>query len=359
MGGSAGQHPGMTSEDLADRIVQDINGGLSSMTLYLGYRLGLLETLGEGGPMTSVELAKRTGFSERYLREWLSAMAAGRYLSHEPTSDRFALPPEHAPILLDRDNPAYTIPFVGFTTGVAAALPALLEAFKTGSGVPYAAYGSGFVEAQGLQSRVLFLTELADRWIGAMPDVRDRLAAGGRALDVGCGIGWAAIALARGFPKATIDAVDPDATSLMEARRNVEAEGVSDRVILHGSTIEEAPIEGPYDLVTAFEVVHDLSYPVKGLRKMRELASPGGTVLIVDEAVGETVEENTNFMGHLFYNFSVLHCLPQSMTVPDSAATGTVMSQFKLTEYAKQAGFSSVAVLPVDHPMFRLYRLTP
>lgn len=348
-----------TSEELAGRIVQEINGAMSAMTLYLGNRLGLFEALAETGPTTASGLARRTGLSERYLLEWLSALSAGGYLTHNPDSDDFSLPQAYREALLDIESPVYALPFVRFPISLAAALPRVIEAFKTGGGVPYEAYGHEFVGAQGLQSRYTFLQELAEQWISAMPDVRDRLAAGGRALDVGCGIGWAAIGLAHGFPAATIDAVDPDATSIREATRNVESEGLSDRITLHKSVIEEADLEGPYDLVTAFEVLHDLPYPVKGLTRMRELASPGGTVLIVDEAVEDSLEENTNFMGHLFYNFSVLHCLPQSMTVPNSAATGTVLTPTTLNDYAERAGFASVDVLPVEHPMFRLYRLTP
>ncbi|MFQ5552862.1 MAG: methyltransferase domain-containing protein [Thermoplasmata archaeon] len=346
-------------EALSDRIVQDINGAMSTMTLYIGLRLGLFQAIAKAGRATSEELARRTGLSERYLREWLGAMVAGGYLDHDTRSGRFEVPTAHTPVLLDADDPLHTLPFVQFVPPLAGALLDVIEAFRTGGGVPYERYGSEFVEAQGGQSRTLFLSDLASHWLGAMPDVRDRLLAGGRALDVGCGTGWAAIGLALGFPKATVDALDPDPASIRQARQNAKAHGVSDRVTLHESTIEGGSLEGPYDLITATEVVHDLAYPVKALRTMRTLASPGGTVLVVDEAVGESLEENRNFMGHLFYNFSVLHCLPQAMTVPDSAATGTVMAPSTLRRYAEEAGYSSVNVLPVEHPMFRLYRLMP
>ena len=347
------------AETLSDRIVQDINGALSTLTLYIGLRLGLFEALAKAGTSTPAQLSRKTGFSERYLREWLEAMVAGGYLDHESAADGFSVPPSHAPVLIDVDDPLHTLPFVRFLPSIANVLDGVIEGFRTGQGVPYERYGPEFVAAQGGQSRTLFLTELADTWLEAMPDVRDRLIAGGRALDVGCGTGWAAIALALGFPKATVDGLDPDAASIQQARANVESRGLSDRVTLHESTIEDGSLEGPYDLITAMEVVHDLAYPVRVLRSMRELASPGGTVLVVDEAVGDTVEENRNFMGHLFYNFSVLHCLPQSMTAPDSAATGTVMGPSTLRRYAREAGYSSVSVVPVAHPMFRLYRLTP
>ncbi|MFQ5918552.1 MAG: methyltransferase domain-containing protein [Thermoplasmata archaeon] len=348
-----------SGEALSERIVGDINGAMSTLTLYIGLRLGLFAALADAGTASSEELARQTGLSERYLREWLEAMVAGGYLEHDVRSGRFTIPPAYAPVLLEAEDPLHTLPFVQFLPPVARALSDVIEAFRTGGGVPYETYGSEFVEAQGGQSRNLFLSDLADTWLASLPDVRDRLMAGGRALDVGCGTGWAAIALALGFPKATVDALDPDSASIRKARQNAESMGVSDRVTLHESTIEGGTLEGPYDLVTAMEVVHDLAYPVKALRAMRELAMPGGTVLIVDEAVGDTLEENRNFIGHLFYNFSVLHCLPQAMTVPDSAATGTVMSPSTLRRYAQEAGYSSVNVLPVENPMFRLYRLTP
>ncbi|MCH9010923.1 MAG: class I SAM-dependent methyltransferase, partial [Chloroflexi bacterium] len=146
---------------------------------------------------------------------------------------------------------------------------------------------------------------------------------------------------------------------LVEARKNVVEAGVEDRITFHETTIEDAPINGPYDLVTAFECLHDLPYPVQALSRMRELAAPDGAVLIADEAVEDTLEDNTNFMGHLFYNFSVLHCLPQAMVFKDSAATGTVITPSTVKRYAEEAGFSSVEQLPIENPQFKFYRLNP
>jgi 2-polyprenyl-3-methyl-5-hydroxy-6-metoxy-1,4-benzoquinol methylase len=134
---------------------------------------------------------------------------------------------------------------------------------------------------------------------------------------------------------------------------------VGARIAFHAATAEEAALAGPYDLVTAFECLHDMAYPVRALRRMRELASPGGTVLIADEAVGETLEENRSFVGQLNYNFSVLHCLPQAMVFPDAAGTGTVIRPSVVRAYAREAGFTGIDVLPIDHPLWRFYRLTP
>ena len=346
-------------EAFVERLFTELNAGMSCLSLYVGHRLGLFHALADVEGATSSELAETTKYNERYVREWLECMAAGSYLEHDAQSGRFSLPAEHAAALLDPDSPSSAIGVIGWIPSFASILPDLMEAFTTGGGVPYEAYGRDMMMAQGLSTRPMFINDYASMWIPAMPDVERRLKAGGRVAEVGCGIGWSSIALARGFPNTHIDAIDPDEESVAEARRNVEEAGVSSQITFHMTTAEEAPVQGPYDLVTAFECIHDLPYPVQVLRRMRELASPGGTVLIADEAVEDTLEENTNFMGHMFYNYSLLHCLPQAMGFPNSAATGTVIKPSTLRRYAEEAGFTKVDVLPIENAPIRFYRLTP
>jgi 2-polyprenyl-3-methyl-5-hydroxy-6-metoxy-1,4-benzoquinol methylase len=196
-------------------------------------------------------------------------------------------------------------------------------------------------------------------WIPSMPDIETILQAGGRVADVGCGLGWSCIALAKGFEQVEIDGIDPDELSIIEAVANTEKEGLSNRIHYHVDTIENAKVNGPYELITAFECLHDMPYPVEALRRMKELVDPAGAVLIADEAVEDALEDNMNFMGHLLYNFSVLHCLPQALTFPDAAGTGTVIKPSVLRKYAEQAGYTSVDILPIENPQFRFYRLTP
>jgi 2-polyprenyl-3-methyl-5-hydroxy-6-metoxy-1,4-benzoquinol methylase len=304
-------------------------------------------------------LAQQTGYNERYLREWLECMAVGGYLEYEAATERFSLAPEQAIVLLDRDNPAYAVPFLCFIPSVANILTPLMEAFRSGGGVPFEAYGSDMIEAIGMGNRPMFVNDYVAKWISAMPDIETRLQAGGRVAEIGCGVGWASISLAQGFPNIQIDAVDVDAASIKKAQNNAQQAGVTDRIVFHLASAEEAPLTGSYDLVTAFEVIHDMAYPVKALRRMHELAAADGAVLIADEAVGESLEENRNFLGHLMYNFSVLHCLPQSMAYPGAAGTGTVMRPSILRDYAQEAGFTQVDVLPIENPFWRFYRLTP
>ena len=234
-----------------------------------------------------------------------------------------------------------------------------MEAFRTGGGVPYEAYGADTLEAIGMGNRPMFVNDYVSKWIPAMPDVEARLRAGGSVAEIGCGGGWSSISLARGFPNIQIDAVDLDAASIEQAQQNAVQAGVADRIAFYHASAEEAPLNGPYDLVTAFECVHDMAYPVPALIRMRELAGPSGVVLIADEAVGDSLDENRNFLGHFMYNFSVLHCLPQAMVFPKAAGTGAVMGPAKLRAYAEEAGFAQIEVLSIENPFWRFYRLTP
>ena len=204
------------------------------------------------------------------------------YIEHDPATNKFNIPREHGAVLCERDNSAYTIPFVYCIPSFGAVVDKLLEAFKTGKGVPYSSYGPDLIFAQGEGNRPMFVNDI-DRWISSMPDVQGKLKSqGGRVLEVGCGDGWASIALARSFPLVKIDAIDADSSSIENASRNVEEAGLSDRISLHLTTIEKASLKEKYDLMMTFESVHDIAYPIKALEKMREILARGGGVLVGD-----------------------------------------------------------------------------
>ena len=346
-------------DEFAERLSNEVNTAMSCLNLYLGHRLGLYQAMADAGPVTPAELAKRTGYNERYLREWLECMVVNDYLDHEAATGRFSLPHEHAVAFLDRDNPAYIAPQLCWIPSFSKVLVPLMEAFRSGGGVPFEAYGPDFPETIGMGSRLMFVNDYVAKWIPAMPDIKTRLQAGGRVAEIGCGVGWSSICLAQGFPNVHIDAIDIDEASIKQAQCNAQQAGVADRIVFHLVSAEELSLKGPYDLVTAFEVIHDMAYPVQALRCMHELAKPNGAVLIADEAVGESLEENRNFLGRLNYNFSVLHCLPQAMVFPGAAGTGTVMRPSTLRAYAQEAGFTRVDVLPIENPWTRFYRLIP
>jgi 2-polyprenyl-3-methyl-5-hydroxy-6-metoxy-1,4-benzoquinol methylase len=346
-------------DQVGERLFGDVNGAMTVLNVYLGHRLGFFRALAEGGPTTPAELAKETACAERYVREWLECMVVNEYLEHEPVLGRFTLPAEHAAVLADPASAAFAAPFTCFIPSLAQALPQVLDAFRSGGGVPYENYGADVREAIGTGNRPMFVNDYVSKWIAAMPDVAARLRAGGHVADIGCGVGWSSISLAQGFPEIHVDAVEPDAASAAEARANAAAAGVADRIEFHEATAETAPLRGPYDLVTAFECLHDMAYPVAALRRMRALAGSYGVVLVADEAVADTLEDNHTFVGRLNYNFSVLHCLPQAMVYPGAAGTGTVIRPSTLRRYARAAGFTRIDVLSIENPLWRFYRLTP
>jgi ubiquinone/menaquinone biosynthesis C-methylase UbiE len=347
------------ADSFAERVLDEINTSMSVMNLYLGHRLGLFRKMVDSGPVTSGTLASHTGYDERYLREWLDAMTVNGYIEHDGATGTFAVPAEHAVALTDRDDPEFVAPFLCWVPGLAGVLKPLRGAFKTGDGVPYEAYGTHTLEAIGTGNRSMFVNDYVARWIPALPDIEDRLNDGARVADIGCGLGWSSISLAKGFPNSLVDAYDLDTASIEKAEALAQEEGVDEQVTFHVSAAEDIQQTAVYDLVTAFEVIHDMAYPVEALKRMRQMLAPGGVVLIADEAVGDTLEENSDFYGRFMYNFSVLHCLPQAKVFPNSAETGTVMGPAKLRDYAEMAGFTRVEVLPIKNDFWRFYRLEP
>jgi 2-polyprenyl-3-methyl-5-hydroxy-6-metoxy-1,4-benzoquinol methylase len=351
---------------MVERLFRSAIGMTELLTVYLGERLGLYRALAGNTALTPAELAARTGTHERYAREWLEQQAAAGILdvedpSAEPGARRYRLPAAHAEVLLDGDSLYYLAPMARLLAGVARPLPALLEAFRSGHGVPYHEYGPDTREGIAELNRPMFMHLLGTRWLPAMPDVHARLQADppARIADLGCGTGWSSIAMARTYPTARVDGYDLDGPSIGLARRNAESEGLADRVTFHVRDASDPALAGQYDLVTAFECVHDMGRPVEALQTMRRLAGEGGTVFIADERVAETFTAPGDDLEQLNYGFSVLHCLPAGLADTPSAGTGTVMRPDTLRRYAAQAGFRDVQVVPIQHDLWRFYRLVP
>lgn len=352
-------------DDFVGRLFANTLGALDTLAVYLGDRLGLYATLHERGPATSAELAQRAGIDERYAREWLEHQAAGGYIelaspSDDPQARRYRLPPEHAEPLLEETSLNFFAPFTRMATSLFRPLDALAEAYRTGGGVGWVEFGADAREGQAAANRPVFERLLVGEWLDALPDVRERLEAGpSRIAEIAFGGGWASIAMARRFPGAQADGFDIDEASVELARRNAGHAGVADRVLFHHEDASRAALGGQYDLVMAFESVHDLAQPVQVLANVRRLVRPGGAVIVMDENVAESFEAPASEVDRLFYGFSIAMCLPDGMSHQPSAATGTVMRPETLRRYATEAGFNRVEIVDVQHDFFRLYRLYP
>lgn len=341
---------------LAEQLLGHVNGGMTALSAYVGHKLGLFKELDAAGASTPADFAARTGMSERYMREWLECMAVVDYVEHDESNGTFWLSPEQSAVFVDATHPVHLAPFTQWVPSFAGVLDELGEAFKTGGGVEYEKYGQDTLDAIGHGNRPMFANDYAETWVPAF-GLQERFAQGARVLEVGTGIGWSSIHLAQAFPNVRVDGVDIDEESVRQARRNAEQAGVADRVTFHLSPIEKWESSEKYDLVTAIECLHDMPYPVDSLRRMRDLAAHDGVVIVGDEAANDSLAENKNFLGQLFYNFSVLHCLPQAMVFPGAVGTGTVLKPSTLKRYANEAGFSSVEALPIENDFWRFYLL--
>ena len=348
------------------RLLGNLTGAFALFSVYLGDQLGWYRALADGRAHTAAELAGRTETNERYAREWLEQQVVAGILAVEEAAApaharRFYLPPGHVEPLTDRDSLNYLAPLAQLFAGAVRPLPQLLQAYRHGGGVPFSEYGRDLRQGQADVNRPAFLHQLAQEWLPAMPDVHARLQANppARVADFGCGFGWSSVGMARGYPNLRIDGFDLDEPSIAHAQALAREHGLADRVRFQVRDAGDPALHGQYDLVTAFECVHDLSDPVGALRTMRRLAGPGGTVLVVDERVGETFTPSGNDVEPMMYGWSILHCLPVGLVDPPAAGTGTVMRAGTLRAYAEEAGFSRVEVLPIENFFFRFYRLTP
>jgi len=346
------------TDRFAERLFNAALGTVEVMSVYLGDRLGWYRALADGGPATPDELTARAGGNERYAREWLEQQASFGILT-VAGDGRFALPPGPAEVLTDQASLSYLAPLARMLCAAGMQLPALIDAYRTGGGVRWAAFGTDMRESQADMNRPWFSSALPPALVGtpALDDVLSR--PGARIADIGCGAGWSAIALARAYPEATVDGYDVDEPSVEMARRNAADAGVADRVRFHHVDATTGPEQqGLYHAAFAFECVHDMPRPVEVLAAMRRAVVPGGPVVVMDEAVRDSFATPGDDIEKLMYGFSVLICLPDGLSDPPSRSTGTVMRPETLRGYAREAGFADIEVLPIDDFGFwRFYRL--
>lgn len=345
------------------RFLESAAGAAEMACVHLGHSLGYYRALGK--PRTAAQLARATRTDARYAREWVEQQANAGYLecndkTAPPRRRTYWLDPELASVLADEDSTDYLVPLASLCVAAQSPMEDLARAYRTGVGVAYRKYGAAFVAGQAAQNRALFLNLLGKDWIPRLKSVHTRLRKKppARVADVGCGAAWSSIALAQAYPSVLVDGFDLDARSVKVAKANVAAAGMEGRVSVAVRDAADLEHKGRYDLVMAYECIHDLSDPVGVLRAMRAMCAPGGMVLIMDENTGASFAEPGPF-DRIFYAWSVLHCLPVGRHAPKSAATGTMMRTETLQGYAMKAGFRKADVAPIPNDFFRFYLLTP
>jgi SAM-dependent methyltransferase len=352
-------------DELVERLFGSALGAMDLLCVYVGDQLGMYRALVDAGPSTSAELANAAGVSERYAREWLEQQAMAGILvaqdsSASDTERRYVVPEGHEEVLLDAGSLNYMTPMAQLVVACALPVHAVIEAFRTGDGVPYADYGADLHEGQARFTQPMFDSLLATEWFPAAPAIHDRLVADppARVADLACGLGRSSLAIARAYPQVTVDGIDLDDASITRAQELLPGSGLEDRVAFHCRDAADPELSGRYDLVTIFEALHDMSYPVAVLRAARGLLADGGRMLIGDERTAERFSPEAGDVERLYYGFSVLHCLPVGMVGENPAGTGTVMREDTVRGYAEQAGFSGFEVAPIENDFWRFYVLT-
>ena len=327
-------------EQFVHKALGDVGSALTASLVVIGDKLGLYRALAEGGPATPAELARRTQTSERYVREWLSAQAAAGYVSYEPTSRRFALPPAHAACLTDDASPACVLGAFQSMTAAMRAEPRIADGFRTGKGVGWHEHDPDLFVGVERFFRPGYNAHLVNEWIPALDGVQEKLERGARVADVGCGLGASTIILAKAFPRSTFVGFDYHEASIERARERARAAGVAERTRFEVANAKGYP--GTYDVVAFFDCLHDMGDPVGAARHVRQSLAPDGTWLLVEPFANDEVEANLNPVGRLFYSVSTLVCTPASLSQEVGLALGAQAGEARLRGVLKEAGFTRV-----------------
>ncbi len=341
------------------KAVGDVGTAMSAVLVMVGDRAGLFAAMAGAGPLTAEALAERVGMHPRYVQEWLSTMTCGGYVVHDEQADAFTLPDEHALYLADPSAETYLGGLFSGVPSLARAAPDLADDFRQGKGIPFAAFGDALPVAFEQMNRAVYEKRLVSTWLPELPGIAERLAAGGRALDIGCGTGIVPITLARAFGAAHVEGLDVDARSIELARANAREAGVADRVVLRVAGAGDITASPGYDLITTFDVVHDLPDPLGALQAIRGALDPQGTYLMVEPRVDDRLAANVgNPFARMLYAISCMHCVPQSLS-QGGEGLGACWGPARARRLAEQAGFSRFDALPIRSPALAFYAVRP
>jgi len=326
-------------EQFVFRAVEEVGATLNAALVVMGDKLGLYRALAGAGPLTAVELARRTGISERYVREWLNAQAAGGYVEYDPAAGAYALAPEQTVALTDDTSPAFLPGFFQIALGAVIDSPRITEAARSGEGVGWHEHNHDVFDGCERFFRPGYNASLVPAWLPALDGVVEKLDAGAKVADIGCGHGSSTILMAQAFPSSRFVGSDYHDGSIETARSRAREAGVADRVRFQ--TAEAASDHGEgYDLVTMFDCLHDMGDPVGAARQVRSMLGSDGTWMIVEPMAGDHVEDNLNPVGRAFYGFSTFLCTPASLSQEVGLALGAQAGEARIGEVVKEGGFT-------------------
>ncbi len=339
------------------QFMTDYGAAMHAPTIIIGEKLGLYRALADGGPLSSKELADRTGTNERYVREWLAAQAASGYICYDANTRQYFLSPEQAFTLADENSPAYLPGAFEVIQALFIDEAKITEAFRTGQGVGWDEHTHQLFEGTDKFFGANYLGNLVNAWLPALEGVVPKLQSGARVADIGCGYGASTILMAKAFPNSAIVGYDFHAPSIQAAREAAARQGLAEQVQFEVSSAKEYPGRD-YDLVTAFDCLHDLGDPLGAAQHVRRSLKADGTWMIVEPFANERLEENFNPVGRICYSASTLICTPASLSQEVGLALGAQVSDSRWREILLGAGFKSFR-RAAETPFNRVFEVRP
>lgn len=330
----------------AEKVNQDAAGAMTAGMAYIGTKMGLFRAMAGKGPLDPATVAKLSGLQPRYVEEWLKGMTTAGYLDYDPPAATFQLSDEHAYLLASEGSDHFMGGLFLMAPVLLGAAPKVAEAFKTGGGVTLDDLGPDGIDALDWLNCGQYEHRFTSHWLTAVPGVTERLAAGGRILDVGCGTGRVAIAMAKAFPAATVVGLDPNPVSISKAQAAATGENFAGRLQFVAQTTGSLDPQGGFDLITACDCIHDFAQPQETLSEIRNLLKPGGTLFALEPKAADRLEDNAHALGTVFYGFSIFHCMTQSLA-HGGAGLGTCLGPVRTIELLREAGFSQVELIPI------------
>jgi len=319
-------------------FVGDLGAAVHTGMVVLGERLGLYKALASGS-MSSAELAAKTKTDERYVREWLSSQAAGGYVTYDEETNKFGLNAEQAFTLANEDSPAYLPGAFELALGSLAAIPRIAESFRTGAGMGWNEHDDAVFHGCEKFFRPGYAANLVSAWIPSLDGVQQKLEAGARVADIGCGIGASTILMAKAFPKSKFFGFDYHDKSIEAAREAADRAGVADRVTFEVARAKEYSGKG-YDFVAVFDCLHDMGDPAGAAAHVRKSLDKDGTWMIVEPFANDNLKDNLNPVGRVYYSFSTLLCTPCSRSQEVGLCLGAQAGETRIREVVTSAGFT-------------------
>jgi len=324
--------------ELLSTFVTDLGATIAAGNVVVGHRLGLYRSLADA-PATAEQLARRTATDPRYVTEWLHGQAAGGYVSYDPGTGEFSLTPEQAFALADPDGPLYLPGAFVLALGSLRAESQITDAFRTGTGMGWHEHHQDVFTGCEMFFRPGYIANITSSWIPALDGVQAKLTAGGTVADVGCGHGASTVLLAQAYPKARILGSDYHQGSIDTARKRAADAGVADRARFEVASAQTFSGTG-YDLVATFDCLHDMGDPVSAASHIRQALAADGTWMIVEPLAGDTLPDNLNPVGRVYYSFSTFLCVPNARSQAGGYALGAQAGEAAIRQVTEQAGFT-------------------